>query len=77
MKRVRSYFGMVFQNFNLFPHYSVMKNITDAPIHVQKRNREEVWDEARELLRKMGLEDKENAYPCQLSGGQCQRVYFC
>ena len=74
MKRVRSYFGMVFQNFNLFPHYSVMKNITDAPIHVQKRNREEVWDEARELLRKMGLEDKENAYPCQLSGGQCQRV---
>ena len=51
-----------------------MKNITDAPIHVQKRNREEVWDEARELLRKMGLEDKENAYPCQLSGGQCQRV---
>lgn len=74
MKRVRSYFGMVFQNFNLFPHYSVMKNITDAPIHVQKRNREEVWDEARELLKKMGLEDKENAYPCQLSGGQCQRV---
>ena len=74
MKRVRSYFGMVFQNFNLFPHYSVMKNITDAPIHVQKRNRKEVWDEARELLRKMGLEDKENAYPCQLSGGQCQRV---
>ena len=74
MKRVRSYVGMVFQNFNLFPHYSVMKNITDAPIHVQKRNREEVWDEARELLRKMGLEDKENAYPCQLSGGQCQRV---
>lgn len=74
MKRVRSCFGMVFQNFNLFPHYSVMKNITDAPIHVQKRNREEVWDEARELLRKMGLEDKENAYPCQLSGGQCQRV---
>ena len=72
MKRVRSYFGMVFQNFNLFPHYSVMKNITDAPIHVQKRNREEVWDEARELLRKMGLEDKENAYPCQLSGGHCQ-----
>ena len=74
MKRVRSYFGMVFQNFNLFPHYSVMKNITDAPIHVQKRNRKEVWDEARERLRKMGLEDKENAYPCQLSGGQCQRV---
>lgn len=74
MKKVRSYFGLVFQNFNLFPHYSVMKNITDAPIHVQKRDPEEVYPEARALLKKMGLEDKENAYPCQLSGGQCQRV---
>ena len=74
MKKVRSYFGLVFQSFNLFPHYSVMKNITDAPIHVQKRNKEEVYGEARGLLKKMGLEDKENAYPCQLSGGQCQRV---
>ena len=51
-----------------------MKNITDAPIHIQKRNREEVYQEARSLLKKMGLEEKENAYPCQLSGGQCQRV---
>lgn len=67
-------FGLVFQNFNLFPHYSVMKNITDAPIHVQGRNKEEVCSEARELLAKMGLADKENAYPCQLSGGQQQRV---
>lgn len=67
-------FGLVFQNFNLFPHYSVMKNITDAPIKVQKRKKEEVYAEARELLRKMGLEDKENAYPYQLSGGQQQRV---
>ena len=66
--------GLVFQNFNLFPHYSVMKNITDAPIHVQKRNKEEVYKEARELLAKMGLSDKEDAYPYQLSGGQCQRV---
>ena len=66
--------GLVFQNFNLFPHYSVMKNITDAPIHNQKRNKEEVYREARELLAKMGLSDKEKAYPCQLSGGQCQRV---
>ena len=74
MKKVRSYFGLVFQSFNLFPHYSVMKNITDAPIHVQKRNKDEVYKEARELLKKMGLEDKEDAYPCQLSGGQCQRV---
>ena len=73
-KRIHSYFGLVFQNFNLFPHYSVMENITDAPIRIQKRKKEEVYQEARELLRKMGLEDKENAYPCQLSGGQCQRV---
>ena len=73
-KRIRSYFGLVFQNFNLFPHYSVMKNITDAPITIQKRKRDEVYEEARSLLKKMGLEDKENAYPCQLSGGQCQRV---
>ena len=74
LKEIRSQYGLVFQNFNLFPHYSVMKNITDAPIHVQKRSREEVFAEARELLRKMGLEDKEDAYPYQLSGGQCQRV---
>ncbi len=74
LKRVQSYFGLVFQNFNLFPHYSVMKNITDAPIHVQKRGKEEVYKEARELLGKMGLEDKADAYPYQLSGGQCQRV---
>lgn len=67
-------FGLVFQNFNLFPHFSVMKNITDAPIRVQRRNKDEVYREARELLKKMGLEDKENAYPFQLSGGQQQRV---
>lgn len=74
LKKVQGYFGLVFQNFNLFPHYSVLKNITDAPIHVQKRDKDEVYKEARELLKKMGLEDKEDAYPCQLSGGQCQRV---
>lgn len=74
MKEIRSQYGLVFQNFNLFPHYSVLKNITDAPIHVQKRDKKEVESEARELLRKMGLEDKADAYPCQLSGGQCQRV---
>ncbi|MBA4701206.1 MAG: amino acid ABC transporter ATP-binding protein [Ruminococcus sp.] len=67
-------FGLVFQNFNLFPHFSVMKNITDAPLKVQKRGKEEVLKEARALLKKMGLEDKENAYPYQLSGGQQQRV---
>ena len=74
LKEIQSQYGLVFQNFNLFPHYSVMKNITDAPIRVQKRNREGVYGVARELLKKMGLEDKENAYPFQLSGGQCQRV---
>ncbi len=73
-KKVHSNFGLVFQNFNLFPHYSVMKNIIDAPIHNQKRKKDEVYAEARALLKKMGLADKEDAYPCQLSGGQCQRV---
>lgn len=72
--RVKSYFGLVFQQFNLFPHYSILKNIMDAPINVQKRDKEEVKNEAMSLLRKMGLEDKANAYPCQLSGGQQQRV---
>ena len=74
LKEIQSLYGLVFQNFNLFPHYSVMKNITDAPVHVQKRDRKEVESEARELLKKMGLEDKADAYRCQLSGGQCQRV---
>ena len=74
LKEIQSCFGLVFQNFNLFPHYTVMKNITDAPIHVQKRNKDEVYREARDLLAKMGMSDKEDAYPYQLSGGQCQRV---
>ncbi|MCB6200561.1 amino acid ABC transporter ATP-binding protein [Extibacter muris] len=72
--RYEGTFGLVFQNFNLFPHYSVMKNIIDAPLKVQKRKREEVVAEARKLLGKMGLEGKEDAYPYQLSGGQQQRV---
>ncbi len=67
-------YGLVFQNFNLFPHYSVLKNITDAPIRVQKRDKDEVYREAKELLKKMGLEEKAEAYPYQLSGGQQQRV---
>lgn len=74
LKKIKSYFGLVFQNFNLFPHYSVMKNITDAPIKVQKRKKEEVFDKANELLEKMGLEGRGDAYPYQLSGGQQQRV---
>ena len=74
MKKIKSSFGLVFQNFNLFPHYTVLKNIMDAPIRVQKRDKEEVLKCARELLKKMGLEDKENYYVHQLSGGQQQRV---
>ena len=74
LKKVRGYFGLVFQNFNLFPHYSVMKNVTDAPISVQKRDPKEVKETALELLASMGLSDKADAYPCQLSGGQKQRV---
>ena len=66
--------GLVFQQFNLFPHFSVLKNITDAPVTVQKRDKKEAVETAMELLKKMGLEDKADAYPCQLSGGQCQRV---
>lgn len=73
-KRALSYFGLVFQNFNLFPHFTVLKNIIDAPIRIQKRNKEEVIAEARALLAQMGLSYKENAYPGQLSGGQQQRV---
>ncbi len=71
---VRQYFGLVFQNFNLFPHFSVLRNVTDAPMRVQKRPAGEVGEEAAALLKKMGLEGRENAYPFQLSGGQQQRV---
>ncbi|MCI2057178.1 MAG: amino acid ABC transporter ATP-binding protein [Oscillibacter sp.] len=74
LKKIRSYFGLVFQNFNLFPHYSVLKNLMDAPVSVMKRDPQEVRTEAMELLKKMGLEDKADSYPCQLSGGQQQRV---
>ncbi|SDN24519.1 amino acid ABC transporter ATP-binding protein [Acetanaerobacterium elongatum] len=74
IKRIRSYFGLVFQNFNLFPHFSVLRNITEAPIHVAGQTKEQAVENARRLLRQMGLEDKEDAYPYQLSGGQQQRV---
>lgn len=73
-KKAMGYFGLVFQNFNLFPHFTVLKNITDAPIRIQKRDKEEVYAQARKLLAQMGLSDKEDAYPGQLSGGQQQRV---
>lgn len=74
LKKCKNSFGLVFQNFNLFPHYNVLKNIIDAPVSVQKRDKAEVIKEARELLKKVGLEEKEEFYPCQLSGGQQQRV---
>ena len=74
LKEIRSCFGLVFQNFNLFPHYTVLKNITEAPLLIQKRDKAEVLATARDLLAKMGLSDRENAYPYQLSGGQQQRV---
>ena len=74
LRRIRENYGLVFQNFNLFPHFSVLKNIMDAPVSVQKKSKEEAHKTAMELLKKMGLEDKAEAYPCQLSGGQCQRV---
>lgn len=74
LKKAREYFGLVFQNFNLFPHYSVIKNIIDPLISVKKMEREEALKIGRDLLKKMGLTDKENAYPCELSGGQQQRV---
>ena len=63
LKKIKQYYGLVFQNFNLFPHYSVLKNIMDAPVRVQRRNREEVKKQALELLDKMGLSDKAQAYP--------------
>ncbi|HBT94637.1 MAG TPA: L-cystine ABC transporter ATP-binding protein YecC [Coriobacteriia bacterium] len=73
-KQAKSTFGLVFQNFNLFPHRSVLHNITSAPMSVQKRGKEEVFAQARLLLARMGLSDKENMMPCELSGGQQQRV---
>ena len=74
LQKVRNMFGLVFQNFNLFPHYSVLRNVMEAPMLVQKRQRAEVEAEARDLLSQMGLSDKADAYPYQLSGGQQQRV---
>ena len=74
LAQVRRQFGLVFQQFDLFPHYTVLKNVCDAPISVQKRDKAEVEAEAMALLDKMGLQGKESAYPYQLSGGQQQRV---
>ena len=74
LKTFKGYFGLVFQQFNLFPHYSVMKNLIDAPVCVQGVSKEEATENAKILLKKMGLSEKADAYPCQLSGGQQQRV---
>ena len=74
LAKIKEFYGLVFQNFNLFPHYSVMKNLIDAPVHVQKRSKGEVMEEAKQLLEDVGLADKADAYPCQLSGGQQQLV---
>ena len=74
LKKARSKFGLVFQNFNLFPHRTVLQNVADAPIRVQKRERSEAEAAARELLEKFGLGGKEDMVPCELSGGQQQRV---
>jgi len=70
LREIRLKTGLVFQNFNLFPHFSVLRNITEAPVRVLKRGKAE----AKELLKKMGLETKADSYPCELSGGQQQRV---
>ena len=74
LTKIKNSFGLVFQQFNLFPHFSVLKNVCDAPVVVEKRDKNQVRKEAMELLEKVGLSGKENSYPCQLSGGQQQRV---
>ena len=74
LTKIKNSFGLVFQQFNLFPHFSVLKNVCDAPVVVEKRDKAEVEKEARELIEKVGLKGKEDSYPCQLSGGQQQRV---
>lgn len=74
MKKIGLRSGLVFQNFNLFPHFSVLRNITEAQVAVLKRDKAEAEEKAIQLLKKMNLAEKANAYPCELSGGQKQRV---
>ena len=74
LREIHKNFGLVFQNFNLFPHYSVMKNIIDAPVTVDHVPKKEARERAEKLLLQLGLSDKADAYTCQLSGGQQQRV---
>ena len=72
--RIRSELGMVFQSFNLWSHLTVLENLLEAPVHVQKRPRAECIEEARALLAKVGMSERENYYPAHLSGGQQQRA---
>lgn len=74
LQQIRRRFGLVFQNFHLFPHFNVLRNITEAPVCVGGKNRAEAREEAMALLEKVGLADRADAYPCELSGGQQQRV---
>ena len=74
LNKARSRFGFVFQHFNLFPHFTVYENITDAPIHVHNKDKEQVDIDAKNILRNLGLSELSNSYPCELSGGQQQRV---
>lgn len=74
LRKIRLRLGLVFQSFNLFPHFSVLRNITEAPIHVAGMSKSTATETAVDLLEKMGLKDKIDAYPYQLSGGQSQRV---
>ena len=74
IQKIRQKMGMVFQQFNLFPHMTVLQNITFAPVKLGLMNRQDAEKKARELLSRIGLADKENAYPAQLSGGQKQRI---
>ena len=73
-KEIQHYFGLVFQNFNLFPHYSVLRNIVEPQRLILKKSKEAAEKTAMQLLEKVGLADKAKAYPCELSGGQQQRV---
>ncbi len=74
LRQIRLKTGLVFQNFNLFPHMSVLRNITEAPLRVLKQDKTKVRENAVSLLKKMGLDSKADAYPSELSGGQQQRV---
>lgn len=74
LKKIGLMTGLVFQNFNLFPHYTVLRNVTEAPMRVLGKSKEEATKEAYALLEQLGLKDKADSYPYQLSGGQCQRV---